>query len=56
MKLGWPIVVGTIVGAFGAVFGSVGGIGGGGVFVPMLYIIVGFDLKSALALSKCKID
>ena len=54
MELGWPIVVGTIVGAFGAAFGSVGGIGGGGIFVPMLNIIVGFDPKSASALSKCK--
>lgn len=56
MKLGWPIVVGTIVGSFGAAFGSVGGIGGGGIFVPMLGIIIGFDQKSATAMSKCKIQ
>ena len=55
MELGWPIVVGTIVGSFGAAFGSVGGVGGGGIFVPMLSIIIGFDQKSATAMSKCKI-
>ncbi|KAF3446444.1 hypothetical protein FNV43_RR11623 [Rhamnella rubrinervis] len=55
MELGWPIVFGTIAGSFGAAFGSVGGIGGGGIFVPMLSIIIGFDPKSAMAMSKCMI-
>ena len=54
IKFGWQIVVGTIVGFFGAAFGSVGGVGGGGIFVPMLSLIVGFDPKSATAISKCK--
>ncbi|XP_021894891.1 sulfite exporter TauE/SafE family protein 3 [Carica papaya] len=35
MKFGWQIVVGSIIGFFGAAFGSVGGVGGGGQFVPM---------------------
>lgn len=30
-----------------------GGVGGGGIFVPMLTLIVGFDTKSAAAISKC---
>ncbi|KAL6985403.1 hypothetical protein U1Q18_018778 [Sarracenia purpurea var. burkii] len=55
MKFNWQIVVGSIVGFFGAAFGSVGGVGGGGIFVPMLSLIIGFDAKSATAISKCMI-
>ncbi|GAU39999.1 hypothetical protein TSUD_211200, partial [Trifolium subterraneum] len=55
MKFGWRIVVGSIVGFFGAALGSVGGVGGGGIFVPMLTLIIGFDPKSSTALSKCMI-
>ncbi|XP_062163110.1 sulfite exporter TauE/SafE family protein 3-like isoform X2 [Alnus glutinosa] len=55
MKFGWQIVVGTIIGFCGAAFGSVGGVGGGGIFVPMLNLIIGFDPKSATAMSKCMI-
>ncbi|KAM0973673.1 hypothetical protein ACFX2C_016965 [Malus domestica] len=55
MKFGWQIVVGSIVGFCGAAFGSVGGVGGGGIFVPMLSLIIGFDPKSATAISKCMI-
>lgn len=54
MKFSVQIVLGTIVGFFGAAFGSVGGVGGGGIFVPMLSLIIGFDAKSATAISKCK--
>ncbi|XAR50644.1 hypothetical protein NMG60_11005018 [Bertholletia excelsa] len=55
MRFGWKIVVGTVIGFFGAAFGSVGGVGGGGIFVPMLTLIIGFDTKSSTALSKCMI-
>ncbi|XP_057467648.1 sulfite exporter TauE/SafE family protein 3-like [Actinidia eriantha] len=55
MKFNVSIVLGTIVGFFGAAFGSVGGVGGGGIFVPMLSLIIGFDAKSATAISKCMI-
>lgn len=54
MEFGWKIVVGTIVGFFGAALGSVGGVGGGGIFVPMLTLIIGFDPKSSTAISKCQ--
>nr|VDD13681.1 unnamed protein product [Brassica rapa] len=54
-EFNWQIVLGTLVGFFGAAFGSVGGVGGGGIFVPMLSLIIGFDPKSATALSKCMI-
>ncbi|RWR84304.1 Transmembrane protein TauE like [Cinnamomum micranthum f. kanehirae] len=55
MKFGWKIIVGTIVGFLGAAFGSVGGVGGGGIFVPMLTLIIVFDAKSSMAISKCMI-
>lgn len=45
--------MGTVIGFFGAAFGSVGGVGGGGIFVPMLTLIIGFDAKSSTAISKC---
>lgn len=55
MEFGWQIVVGSLIGFFGAAFGSVGGVGGGGIFVPMLTLIIGFDSKSSTAISKCMI-
>ncbi|GKV44842.1 hypothetical protein SLEP1_g51989 [Rubroshorea leprosula] len=55
MKFRWQIVHGSIVGFFRAAFGSVGGVGGGGIFVPMLSLITGFDPKSTTAISKCMI-
>ncbi|XP_058201682.1 sulfite exporter TauE/SafE family protein 3-like [Rhododendron vialii] len=55
LKFDFRIVLATIIGFFGAAFGSVGGVGGGGIFVPMLTLIIGFDAKSATAISKCMI-
>ncbi|CAL9767264.1 unnamed protein product [Musa acuminata subsp. burmannicoides] len=55
MKFGWEIVVGSIIGFLGSAFGSVGGVGGGGIYVPMLTLIIGFDAKSSTAISKCMI-
>ncbi|KAL8458264.1 hypothetical protein ACS0TY_035123 [Phlomoides rotata] len=55
MEFGWRIVVGSVIGFFGAALGSVGGVGGGGIFVPMLTLIVGFDPKTSTAISKCMI-
>ncbi|KAE8700416.1 putative Membrane protein-like [Hibiscus syriacus] len=55
IEFNWQIVVGSVIGFFGAAFGSVGGVGGGGIFVPMLSLIIGFDPKSATAISKCMI-
>lgn len=55
MEFGWQIIVGSIIGFLGAAFGSVGGVGGGGIFVPMLTLVIGFDAKSATAMSKCMI-
>ncbi|XP_074287010.1 sulfite exporter TauE/SafE family protein 3-like [Silene latifolia] len=55
LKFGWKVILGSIIGFCGAAFGSVGGVGGGGIFVPMLSLIIGFDPKSATAISKCMI-
>ncbi|KAJ3683378.1 hypothetical protein LUZ60_013605 [Juncus effusus] len=55
MQFGWQIILGSIIGFLGAAFGSVGGVGGGGIYVPMLTLIIGFDPKSSTALSKCMI-
>ncbi|KAL6655716.1 hypothetical protein ACP70R_006542 [Stipagrostis hirtigluma subsp. patula] len=55
MELGWRIVLGSLISFFGAAFGSVGGVGGGGIFVPMLALVIGFDPKSSVAMSKCMI-
>ncbi|XP_065865357.1 sulfite exporter TauE/SafE family protein 3-like isoform X1 [Euphorbia lathyris] len=55
MKFGWKLVMGTITGFIGAAFGSAAGIGGGGIFVPMLKLIIGFDAKSSIAISKCMV-
>ncbi|CAL1386423.1 unnamed protein product [Linum trigynum] len=54
-RLGWKAVAAGIIGSLGAAFGSAGGVGGGGIFVPMLTLVVGFDPKSAAAISKCMI-
>lgn len=53
LKVGWRVALATVIGFLGSAFGTVGGVGGGGIFVPMLTLIVGFDTKSAAALSKC---
>ncbi|KAK1317599.1 hypothetical protein QJS10_CPA05g01134 [Acorus calamus] len=55
MEFGWRVVLGSAIGFLGAALGSVGGVGGGGIFVPMLTLIIGFDPKSSTAMSKCMI-
>ncbi|XP_076952911.1 sulfite exporter TauE/SafE family protein 4-like [Bidens hawaiensis] len=55
LELNWRLVLATVIGFLGSAFGTVGGVGGGGIFVPMLTLIIGFDAKSAAALSKCMI-
>ncbi|CAA0830365.1 Sulfite exporter TauE/SafE family protein [Striga hermonthica] len=55
LEFSWRIVMATVIGFLGSACGTVGGVGGGGIFVPMLTLIVGFDTKSAAAISKCMI-
>ncbi|KAA3463927.1 Sulfite exporter TauE/SafE family protein isoform 2 [Gossypium australe] len=54
LEFNWRLVLATVIGFVGSACGTVGGVGGGGIFVPMLTLIVGFDTKSAAAISKCK--
>ncbi|CAL2245455.1 unnamed protein product [Prunus armeniaca] len=55
IRFGWKIAVGTMIAFVGAAFGNVGGVGGGGFFIPMLTLIIGFDQKSSIVVSKCMI-
>ncbi|KAG1341826.1 hypothetical protein COCNU_05G000550 [Cocos nucifera] len=55
LEFNWRIILVTVIGFLGSAFGTVGGVGGGGIFVPMLNLIIGFDTKAAAALSKCMI-
>ncbi|KAL3839741.1 hypothetical protein ACJIZ3_024332 [Penstemon smallii] len=55
LRFSWRVVLATIIGFLGSACGTVGGVGGGGIFVPMLTLVVGFDTKSAAAISKCMI-
>ncbi|KAK4838684.1 hypothetical protein QYF36_015625 [Acer negundo] len=55
LEFSWRSVLATVIGFLGSACGTVGGVGGGGIFVPMLTLIVGFDTKSAAAISKCMI-
>ncbi|GFP91228.1 hypothetical protein PHJA_001266800, partial [Phtheirospermum japonicum] len=55
LKLSWRLVLASVIGFLGSACGTVGGVGGGGIFVPMLTLILGFDTKSAAAISKCMI-
>ncbi|GLT89889.1 hypothetical protein SLE2022_078500 [Rubroshorea leprosula] len=55
LEFSWRLLLATVIGFLGSACGTVGGVGGGGIFVPMITLIVGFDTKSAAALSKCMI-
>ncbi|KAK6779474.1 hypothetical protein RDI58_021658 [Solanum bulbocastanum] len=55
LEFSWRIVLATVIGFLGSACGTVGGVGGGGIFVPMLTLVLGFDTKSAAAISKCMI-
>ncbi|XP_022143899.1 sulfite exporter TauE/SafE family protein 4 [Momordica charantia] len=55
LEFSWRLVAATAIGFLGSACGTVGGVGGGGIFVPMLTLIIGFDTKSAAAISKCMI-
>ncbi|CAK9220269.1 unnamed protein product [Sphagnum troendelagicum] len=51
----WRLAIGTFLGFTGAAFGSVGGVGGGGFYLPILSLVIGFDTKTTTALSKSMI-
>ncbi|KAF7843078.1 sulfite exporter TauE/SafE family protein 5-like [Senna tora] len=47
----WPMVLAGILCFIASSISSAGGIGGGGLFIPILTIVAGLDLKTASALS-----
>ncbi|XP_049397161.1 sulfite exporter TauE/SafE family protein 3-like [Solanum stenotomum] len=55
LELGWRVIVGSVIGFFAVVFGSLGDDRGDGIFVPMLILIIGFDPKTSTAISVCMI-
>ncbi|GER53799.1 elongation factor G [Striga asiatica] len=52
MEFCWKIMVGTVIGFFGAALRSIGGVSEGGIFVPMPALIIEFDPKTSTAISK----
>jgi len=44
--------LGTVLITIGAVGAAGGGVGGGGLYVPLLVIVIGFDTKEAVAVSQ----
>ncbi|KAK6773462.1 hypothetical protein RDI58_028700 [Solanum bulbocastanum] len=55
LEFGWRVIVGSVVGFFAVVFGSLGDTRGDGIFVPVLILIIGFDPKTSTAISICMI-
>ncbi|CAM6127273.1 unnamed protein product [Calypogeia fissa] len=51
LKFGWRTVTALILGGIGAAMSSAGGIGGGGLFVPLFNLLLEFDAKTSAALS-----
>lgn len=52
LPLEWPDIVGAILAVFMAAFANAGGIGGGGLFVPLLVLVFGLEVQYAIPLSK----
>lgn len=51
LKLATPVVLAGVLCFLAASISSAGGIGGGGLFIPILTIVAGVDLKTASSLS-----
>jgi len=51
LELNWRLVLAILLGSLGASICSAGGVGGGGLFIPLFNLLLGFDAKSAAALS-----
>jgi len=48
----WRVALGTVLITAGATGAAGGGIGGGGLYVPLLIIVIGFKTKEAVAVSQ----
>lgn len=53
--LSWRTIAALVCGAAAATVSSAGGIGGGGLYVPIFNLLLGFDSKTSAALSCCMI-
>ncbi|KAH7373546.1 hypothetical protein KP509_17G061700 [Ceratopteris richardii] len=51
----WRIIAGLLCGAVATALSSAGGIGGGGLYVPIFNLVLGFSSKTSAALSSCMI-
>lgn len=48
----WRVALGVVLITFGAVGAAGGGIGGGGLYVPLLLMVIGLDAKEAVPISQ----
>ncbi|GBG74709.1 hypothetical protein CBR_g19114 [Chara braunii] len=55
LKPSLKIIIASFLSIIGAALANVGGVGGGGLFVPMFNLLLGFDAKTAVPLSKAMI-
>lgn len=51
----WRAVAALVCGAIAAMLSSAGGVGGGGLYVPIFNLLLGFSSKTSAALSSCMI-
>ncbi|CAI7881918.1 unnamed protein product, partial [Closterium sp. NIES-54] len=49
------VVLAALISLVGAALANAGGVGGGGLFVPMFNLLLGYDAKTSTALSKSMI-
>ncbi len=54
LLLGWRLYLGTGLAFVGGALSGAVGIGGGGIYVPVLILIVGYTAKEAIPLSKVR--
>jgi uncharacterized membrane protein YfcA len=54
LLFGWRLYLGTGLAFVGGALSGAVGIGGGGVYVPVLILIVGYTAKEAIPLSKVR--
>ncbi|KAG6552761.1 hypothetical protein Mapa_005709 [Marchantia paleacea] len=55
LELSWGLFLGSLVGFAGSALGSAAGVGGGGFYLTMLNLFIGFDAKTSTALSKAMV-
>lgn len=49
------VIAASFISFVGAALANAGGVGGGGLFVPMFNLFLGYDAKTSTALSKCEL-